>query len=61
MLYTLTFSHIVNGQRIPLTNDNGDEITKTAEASSKSAAIMDEEIRKFCADTGNDCRVRRII
>lgn len=60
MLYTVTFSHIVEGQRVPLT-EGGVEVTKIVEAPTKTAAMMDSAVQQFCTETGNDCRVRRVI
>ena len=60
MFYTLTFSLVVDGQRIPLIDAEGKEVTKQVEATSKSAAMTDESIQQFCTDTGGDCRVRRV-
>lgn len=61
MFFTLTFSHIVEGQRVPLTNAEGEEITKVVDAPTKTAAMKDSTIQKFCADTGGDCRVKGVI
>lgn len=59
MTFQLTFSHIVDGQRIPLVID-GQEVSKTVEAESKSTAIEHPDIVQFCEEHGNDTRVRRV-
>lgn len=58
MTYTLSFSHIVDGKRLPLTLD-GREVTKQVEADSKSGAVYDPTIKQFCQDNG--CTVRRVM
>ena len=60
MLYTVSFSHIVDGQRVPLT-DGGVDVTKIVEAPTKTAAMMDTAVQQFCEQSGNDTRVRRVI
>ena len=60
MLYTVSFSHIVDGQRVPLT-DGGAEVAKIVEAPTKTAAMMNSEVQQFCEQSGNDTRVRRVI
>ena len=61
MFYTLTFSLVVDGQRIPLIDAEGKEVTKQVEATSRSAAMTNANIQQFCEEKGNDTRVRRVI
>lgn len=59
MNFTLTFSHIADGQRVPLFID-GREATLQIEASSKTDAIYKPEVKTFCGGRTDDARVRRV-
>jgi hypothetical protein len=59
-MFTLYFSHIVEGKRIPLILD-GREVTLPVEAISKSDAINKPEVKTFCENHGETVRVRRIL
>ena len=59
-MFTLTFSHVVNGQRVPLIID-GQEATLQVEATSKTEAIYKQEVIDFCNARTDDTRVRRVI
>lgn len=58
VMYTLTFSHKVNGQRQPLFID-GREATLTVEAESKSAAIQHKDTVAFCEQHNATVRMVR--
>ncbi len=58
-MFTLTFSHIQDGKRVPLI-ENGQEVTKTVEAPTKSAAMMDQSIKQFCESKGGETRIRTV-
>lgn len=59
-MYTLAFSHIVDGHRVPLVED-GVLVTLQVESPSKTAAISDPKVVEFCTTKGNDCRVRSVL
>jgi hypothetical protein len=54
----ITFSHIKDGIRVPLKDEQGREVVKYVDAPDKSAAVADPEIVTFCQQ--NNCRVRRV-
>ena len=51
VMFTLNFSHIVNGQRIPFLID-GKEAVIQVEANDKTAAIWHEKSVQFCTEHG---------
>lgn len=59
-MFIITFSHIVNGERVPLIED-GRAVTMNIQADSKSAAMYDPKVTEFCTVKGNDCRVRGVM
>ena len=59
MLYTISFSHVVEGQRVPLIIDDR-EYTMQVEASSKSGALSHPDVKTFCESRDDDCRPRRV-
>lgn len=56
----IKFSILQDSKRIPLIDAQGQEVTLTIDATSKSAAIYSPEVAKFCAEHGNNCRVREV-
>lgn len=59
MTFTLTFSIIQNGKRIPLIAD-GREVTLVVEADSKTATYSNPAVIELCSTTGKDCRVKGV-
>jgi hypothetical protein len=59
-MFIITFSHIANGERVPLI-ENGRAVIMNVQADSKSAAMYDPEVTNFCTNQGNDCRVRGVM
>lgn len=59
MTYAITFSHKVNGNRVPLVID-GVEFTMNVEANDRSGAINHPDVATFCEGRTDDTRPRRI-
>jgi len=57
MTFTLSFSHIQNGIRVPLTID-GREVTMQVEADNKMSTYADPEVIKLCNE--HQATVRRV-
>ena len=57
MTYTITFSHIVEGKRVPLYVE-GREATLQVDADGRTSAIYHEATKTFCE--ANNCSVRRV-
>jgi hypothetical protein len=59
MTFTLTFSTIQNGLRVPLLKD-GQEVTLIVEADSKTATYSIPAVKALCDQYLNDTRIRGV-
>lgn len=58
----LTFSHIVDGQRVPLMDTEGREVTLSVDASDRTTAINSKDVSTFITGLVDktDVRVRGV-